>query len=57
MLLKMGWKENTGLGKTFEGIKEPISINVNDNQLGLGKKTEYEEHNKLATFVVPEKLG
>lgn len=48
MLLKMGWKENTGLGKTFKGIKEPISINVHDNQLGLGKKTEYEEHNKVA---------
>jgi hypothetical protein len=41
---KMGWKENTALGKRATGIIEPIRIEVKSETLGLGKKEEIEEY-------------
>jgi len=38
MLLKMGWKENTSLGKLGTGLKEPLKIELKNDVLGLGKK-------------------
>eukprot|EP00301_Raphidiophrys_heterophryoidea_P018876 c386_g1_i2.p1 GENE.c386_g1_i2~~c386_g1_i2.p1 ORF type:complete len:215 (+),score=65.90 c386_g1_i2:396-1040(+) len=35
----MGWKENTGLGKTEQGRIEPVSATQNPAKLGLGKDT------------------
>lgn len=40
MLMKMGWKESTGLGKDGSGIVDPIRIKTDDVQLGLGKAEE-----------------
>ena len=45
LLLKMGWSEGTGLGKTSEGMLAPLATTVtgNDTQLGIGKGNEYNE--------------
>eukprot|EP01103_Thecamoeba_quadrilineata_P013314 TRINITY_DN3661_c0_g1_i2.p1 TRINITY_DN3661_c0_g1~~TRINITY_DN3661_c0_g1_i2.p1 ORF type:complete len:323 (-),score=90.65 TRINITY_DN3661_c0_g1_i2:33-950(-) len=37
LLKKMGWKDNTGLGKDGTGIVDPIRIDQKDDKLGLGK--------------------
>jgi len=44
MMLKMGWKLNTGLGRNEEGILDPIRISANLAQLGLGKVQEDEHY-------------
>jgi len=44
LLVKMGWKENTGLGKNAEGIVDPIRLNQNSLKLGLGKEGEVEHY-------------
>ncbi|XP_078419542.1 angiogenic factor with G patch and FHA domains 1 [Cetorhinus maximus] len=36
MLEKMGWKKGEGLGKGSCGIKEPVKIQLNQSQAGLG---------------------
>jgi len=38
LLIKMGWKQNTGLGKSGSGIVDPIRIDLKEDKLGLGKK-------------------
>jgi len=45
LLLKMGWSEGTGLGKTSEGMVAPLATTVaaNDTKLGIGKGNEYNE--------------
>eukprot|EP00002_Diphylleia_rotans_P011676 TRINITY_DN22_c0_g2_i2.p1 TRINITY_DN22_c0_g2~~TRINITY_DN22_c0_g2_i2.p1 ORF type:complete len:334 (-),score=106.53 TRINITY_DN22_c0_g2_i2:82-1083(-) len=39
MLLKMGWKEKTGLGKDGSGIAEPIRVDTKADRMGLGRAT------------------
>lgn len=36
MLLKMGWKKDTPVGATGEGIVAPISLQANMGNKGLG---------------------
>merc|ERR1712018_1048179 len=36
LLEKFGWKSGEGLGKTSQGMKDPIALNANFNQKGLG---------------------
>ncbi|CAG0920112.1 unnamed protein product [Notodromas monacha] len=36
MLEKMGWAKGKGLGKTGSGMLDPLKVNVNSNQIGLG---------------------
>ena len=48
MLLKLGWKKDTGLGSNGNGILEPIKVDVHYNAVGLGKKVEDEKHNTVA---------
>jgi len=49
LMLKMGWKQNTGLGRTSEGIMDPIRINTNIAMLGLGKKEEDDYYSEATT--------
>jgi len=49
LLMKMGWKKDTGLGRNGSGIVDPIQLNVAAGTLGLGKAQEYEETSKEAT--------
>jgi len=44
LLLKMGWKENTGLGKNGTGKIEPIRIELKDDSKGMGRKELDEEY-------------
>lgn len=48
LLSKMGWKAGTGLGKSRQGIREPIALESH-TRLGLGKAREYDEVGKAAT--------
>ncbi len=41
---KMGWKDQTGLGKLSKGRTEPIPLIQNMGQLGLGKIDEDESN-------------
>jgi len=43
LMLKMGWKENTGLGRDASGIVDPVRINQNFGVLGLGKLAQDDE--------------
>lgn len=46
----MGWKENTPLGKSGEGIIDPIQISGAISKLGIGKQEEdnyYTDANKI----------
>ena len=45
----MGWREDTGLGRAEGGIVEPIRVEHNDQQLGLGKAEEFEQAAEVAT--------
>lgn len=49
LLLKMGWKEGTGLGRTFEGRVDPIRIEVKEDFLGLGKQSELDYYHESST--------
>lgn len=38
MLEKMGWKKGEGLGKTGDGMRDPIQLQLHKKQAGLGTK-------------------
>eukprot|EP00741_Cyanophora_paradoxa_P021738 tig00000241_g20981.t1 len=38
MLKKMGWNEHAGLGKTAQGVKQPVATQLRTDRSGLGKK-------------------
>eukprot|EP00698_Gefionella_okellyi_P018622 TRINITY_DN5605_c0_g1_i1.p1 TRINITY_DN5605_c0_g1~~TRINITY_DN5605_c0_g1_i1.p1 ORF type:complete len:467 (-),score=88.56 TRINITY_DN5605_c0_g1_i1:834-2150(-) len=40
MMLKMGWSENTGLGRDKQGIVAPIDAGSKADRLGLGKQAQ-----------------
>jgi len=45
LLKKMGWKDNTGLGRDGNGIKEPVPIQFGKiDYLGVGKAEEDEQY-------------
>uniref|UniRef100_A0A914VQB5 Angiogenic factor with G patch and FHA domains 1 n=1 Tax=Plectus sambesii TaxID=2011161 RepID=A0A914VQB5_9BILA len=48
MLSKMGWKEGKGIGKTDQGIAEPIPHEVRVNRSGLGAEEKKHEAPKTA---------
>lgn len=43
LLEKMGWKEQTGLGKHEQGRVDPIRPDINEGSMGLGKDSQYTE--------------
>ena len=52
MLLALGWKPGTGLGKKSQGICEPIGvISQQHSLLGVGgttkRKTAHNQHNRF----------
>ena len=49
LLSKMGWSRGRGLGRSGDGITEPVRLGDQYGTLGLGKATEYEEHANAAT--------
>merc|ERR1740130_136502 len=49
LLKRMGWREQTGLGKKADGRHEPIKMAEQYATLGLGKASEYEEKAEVAT--------
>lgn len=49
LLKKMGWSGYSGLGKTGQGIVDPIRINTEQDHLGLGKQSEFDETADAAT--------
>ena len=49
LLKKMGWREQTGLGRQGEGRVDPVRVSEQYAQLGLGKATEYEAKADEAT--------
>lgn len=42
LLLKMGWRQNTGLGRLRTGIVEPLQLADASLGYGLGKQEEYD---------------
>lgn len=36
LMAKMGFKEGMGLGKTEDGIREPVAVDVGQKKTGLG---------------------
>ncbi|KXS12039.1 hypothetical protein M427DRAFT_137599 [Gonapodya prolifera JEL478] len=40
LVAKMGWQKGDSLGRTNQGIKEPIRIDVKEDPYGVGKKEE-----------------
>jgi len=44
LLVKMGWKENTGLGRFSHGLIEPIRIELKEDSKGMGRKELDEEY-------------
>eukprot|EP01097_Dermamoeba_algensis_P001510 TRINITY_DN1569_c0_g1_i2.p1 TRINITY_DN1569_c0_g1~~TRINITY_DN1569_c0_g1_i2.p1 ORF type:complete len:160 (+),score=37.81 TRINITY_DN1569_c0_g1_i2:98-577(+) len=44
LLKKMGWKDNTGLGRDGSGIVDPIRLEANIFNFGLGKKAEVDHY-------------
>jgi len=49
LLKRMGWREETGLGKRADGRREPVRMAEQYATLGLGKAGEYEEKAEVAT--------
>jgi hypothetical protein len=49
LLLKLGWKEGSGLGKGESGRLEPVKVDSAVGMLGLGKAAEYDEVSAQAT--------
>ncbi|ETM46150.1 hypothetical protein L914_08925 [Phytophthora nicotianae] len=49
LLVKMGWRSGSGLGKREQGIVEPLKMKENLVCLGLGKAEEYDKVTQLAT--------
>ncbi|DAZ97285.1 TPA: hypothetical protein N0F65_009818, partial [Lagenidium giganteum] len=49
LLQKMGWKQGQGLGKTCQGMVEPLQMKENLVCLGLGKAEEYDAMTEQAT--------
>ncbi|KAI9982116.1 hypothetical protein PInf_008007 [Phytophthora infestans] len=49
LLVKMGWRCGSGLGKHEQGIVEPLNMKENLVYLGLGKAAEYDKVTQLAT--------
>ena len=45
LLKKMGWQENTSLGRKRDGIVEPVTMKFRTagDTIGIGKDTEYDE--------------
>ena len=54
MLAKMGFKEGSGLGKTGEGMKDPVAINLKLDRCGLGTETVAKEKKEKADKVIRE---
>jgi hypothetical protein len=50
LLQKMGWQENTSLGRKGDGLLEPIAMKFRTagDTLGIGKDTEYDEMGETA---------
>lgn len=48
LLSKMGWK-GSGLGKSSQGIVEPIRLQEAVSTLGIGKQNEYDKISSEAT--------
>jgi G-patch domain len=49
LLRKMGWQEDSGLGKHEQGRREPVPLLENMGTLGVGQREEYETTSTLAT--------
>ena len=49
MLLKMGWKAGSGLGKNEQGRKDPVNVEEKQEQLGLGRMSSELEMARNAT--------
>ncbi|GAB5354280.1 hypothetical protein AAMO2058_000105600 [Amorphochlora amoebiformis] len=51
LLQKMGWSKGTGIGRSGQGIVEPVQLKIQDHgmSLGIGKATEYDEQAEAAT--------
>ncbi|KAE8973724.1 hypothetical protein PF005_g26814 [Phytophthora fragariae] len=49
LLVKMGWRSGSGLGKDAQGVVEPVKMKENLVCLGLGKAEEYDKVTQLAT--------
>lgn len=49
LLKKMGWREQTGLGRRSEGRVDPVRVSEQYAQLGLGKASEYDDKAEEAT--------
>jgi len=54
LLQKMGFKAGSGLGKTGEGRKEPVGIEVKANREGLGRKEALREMAELKMRMMEE---
>ena len=40
LMAKMGWKQGDGLGKSMDGMVDPIQIKRRDENLGMGAEVE-----------------
>lgn len=57
LLAKMGFKEGCGLGKSGEGMKDPVPLNVKVDRSGLGTDTVEKERKVRAEKVLSEVRG
>ncbi|XP_063713598.1 G patch domain-containing protein 11-like [Symsagittifera roscoffensis] len=54
LLSKMGFKEGSGLGKSGDGIKDPVPISMKVDRSGLGTETVRNEKKKKAEKMIEE---
>jgi hypothetical protein len=54
LLQKMGWQENTSLGRKGDGLLEPIAMKFRTagDTLGIGKDTGYDEMGETAAAAI-----
>jgi len=47
MLVKMGYKKGTGLGKESTGIQEPLALLIKEDRSGIGNKRDQLETERI----------
>merc|ERR550532_3017955 len=57
LLAKMGFKEGSGLGKTGDGIKDPVPLSMKTDRTGLGTETIRNEKKQKAEKMLTEMRG